>query len=92
MPRYIALRSRILLAGASTLGALSLAGLARAEAAADRVGTATVGEVVVTSDKAGLLERRPSSTVFGLDKPLIDTPRSASLISDHPALRHHHHR
>ena len=29
-----------------------------------------------------LLEKRPSSTVFGVDKPLIDTPRSASFISD----------
>jgi iron complex outermembrane receptor protein len=42
----------------------------------------TVSEVVVTADKAGLLERRPSSTVFGIDKPLIETPRSASFVSD----------
>ncbi len=44
--------------------------------------TTSVAEIVVTSDKAGLLERRPNNTVFGLDKPLIETPRSASLISD----------
>jgi iron complex outermembrane receptor protein len=44
--------------------------------------TPAVGELVVTSDRAGLLEKRPSTTVFGLDKPLIDTPRSASLVSD----------
>lgn len=42
----------------------------------------TISELVVTADKAGLLERRPNSTVFGLEKPLIETPRSASLISD----------
>jgi iron complex outermembrane receptor protein len=42
----------------------------------------TVGEVVITADKAGLLERRPTSTVFGLRKALIDTPRAASLVSD----------
>lgn len=42
----------------------------------------TASEVVVTSDKAGLLERRPNQTVLGLTKPLIDTPRAASLISD----------
>ena len=37
---------------------------------------------MVVGDKAGLLERRPSTTVFGFSKPLIETPRSASLISD----------
>lgn len=42
----------------------------------------SVGEVVVTADRAGLLERRPNTTVFGLEKPLIETPRSATLISD----------
>ncbi len=41
----------------------------------------SVSEVVVTGDRAGLLEKRPNSVVFGLDKPLIETPRSASLIS-----------
>lgn len=51
--------------------------------AADEAPTATsVGELVVTADKAGLLEKRPSDTVFGIDKPLIETPRSASLIND----------
>ncbi|MDR3510945.1 MAG: TonB-dependent receptor [Caulobacteraceae bacterium] len=43
---------------------------------------ATVSEVVVTADKAGLLERKPSTTVLGLSKPLLDTARSATLISD----------
>jgi iron complex outermembrane receptor protein len=41
----------------------------------------SVSEVVVTADKAGLLEKRPNGVVFGLDKPLLETPRSASLIS-----------
>ena len=42
-----------------------------------------VDTVTVTArDPAGLLERKPSDTVFGVAKPLIDTPRSASLISD----------
>lgn len=39
-------------------------------------------EIVVTADRAGLLERRPTATVFGLKKPLIETPRSASFVSD----------
>src|SRR5665213_3462713 len=69
-------RSHCLLAGVSAFALLLLAGQASA-AASD----STVSEVVVTADKAGLLERRPSSTVFGLNKPLIETPRAASLVS-----------
>jgi iron complex outermembrane receptor protein len=38
----------------------------------------TVEAVVVTADPAGLIERRPSSTINGLDKPLIETARSAA--------------
>jgi iron complex outermembrane receptor protein len=42
-----------------------------------------VDEIVVTArDRAGLLEREPSDTVFGLTRPLIETARSASFISD----------
>ena len=42
----------------------------------------SVEELVVTArDPAGLLERAPSDTVFGLDKPLLETPRSASFAS-----------
>ena len=42
----------------------------------------TVESVVVTArDQAGLLEKRPSATVFGFDKPLLETPRSASFAS-----------
>ncbi len=51
-------------------------------AAPPKTDPTAVSEIVVTSDKAGLLEKRPNSTVFGLEKPLIDTPRSASLIND----------
>ncbi len=71
----------ILLAGVSSL-TLFAAGLARAADATESDNSATVGEVVVTADKAGLLEKRPNSTVFGIDKALIDTPRSASFVSD----------
>ena len=42
-----------------------------------------VDEVVVQArDKAGLLEKQPSTTVFGLEKSLLETPRSASFVSD----------
>jgi iron complex outermembrane receptor protein len=70
----------IFLAGAS---AMVLATFAQAAMAADASASPqTVSEIVVTADKAGLLERKPSSTVFGLNKPLLDTARSATLISD----------
>jgi iron complex outermembrane receptor protein len=52
-----------------------------ADAASDTSAPTSVSEIVVTSDRVGLLEKRPNDTVFGIDKPLIETPRSASLIS-----------
>jgi iron complex outermembrane receptor protein len=81
----------ILLAGVSCL--TLLAGVAHAaDPAASTTASTTsstsasstneVSEVVITADKVGLLERRPSTTVFGLSKPLIETPRAATMISD----------
>ncbi len=71
---------RLALLSVST--AALLAGGHTARAADETPAASTTNELVVTSDRVGLLERRPNNTVFGLDKPLIDTPRSASLISD----------
>ena len=68
----------ILLAGVSSL---TLAAGA-AWAADPTPPPSTTGEVVVTADPAGLLERKANDTVFGLTKPLIETPRAASLVSD----------
>ena len=69
---------RRLLLSASLL-TLAVASGAHAEAqVADQVDTV----LVLARDKAGLLEKQPSNTVFGIDKPLIETPRSASLVSD----------
>ena len=49
----------------------------------------TVDAVVVTArDQAGLLERAPSDTVLGISKPLIETARSASFISDQTLARY----
>jgi iron complex outermembrane receptor protein len=67
-----------MLAGASALA--FAAGAARA-ADPNASTDSTVSAVVVTADRAGLLERKPNDTVFGLTKPLIETPRSASLVS-----------
>jgi iron complex outermembrane receptor protein len=73
---------------------LSLIGLAAAsnawaaeisvvgQTAATAPASDAINEVVVVGDRAGLLERKPSSTVFGIDKPLLETPRSATFVSD----------
>ena len=73
----------ILMAGVSCL--TLLAGVAHAADPASATAPSTtseVSEVVITADKVGLLEKRPSTTVFGLSKPLIETPRAATMISD----------
>jgi iron complex outermembrane receptor protein len=70
-------------AGAS-LSVLMLTLAASAAQAADAAASPKlVDEVVVQArDKSGLLEKRPNDSVFGLEKPLIETPRSASFASD----------
>jgi iron complex outermembrane receptor protein len=85
---------RLLMAGSSAavLLALSVAAPSHAFAADPAPAAASapaadsntaVDEIVVKArDKAGLLETRPNNTVFGLDKPLLETPRSASFVSD----------
>ncbi|MBA3810617.1 MAG: TonB-dependent receptor [Caulobacteraceae bacterium] len=71
------------ISGAAFCAGIVFAGSAHTAVARTAVEeTVTVGEVVVTADKVGLLERRPTGVVFGLDKPLIETPRSASFVSD----------
>ena len=72
---------RLLLAGCSALVLLAHTHAALADETPTP--TDTVDEVVVKArDKAGLLEKQPSNTVFGIDKPLLETPRSASFVSD----------
>jgi iron complex outermembrane receptor protein len=43
-----------------------------------------IEEVVVTGTRtmSGVVQERDSSVVFGIDKPLVDTPRSVTAISD----------
>ncbi len=67
-----------LLAAGSGSALIGFSGAVAAEVAPP----APTAEIVVTADRAGLLERRPNTTVLGLKKPLIETPRSASLVSD----------
>ena len=56
--------------------------LAIPAAAGAQTAPATVDQVTVTArDPAGLLERQPSTAVFGLSEPLLDTPRAASFAS-----------
>jgi iron complex outermembrane receptor protein len=83
---------RLLMAGSSAAVLLVLSSQAfaadtapadPAPAAAPADTPTAVDEIVVKArDKAGLLETRPNNTVFGLDKPLLETPRSASFVSD----------
>lgn len=50
------------------------------EEAADE--TAVLDTVVIVGDKIGLLEKSNSESVFGMGKSLLETPRSATLVSD----------
>lgn len=38
--------------------------------------------IIVTADRVGLLESRPTESVFGFGKSALETPRSISVISD----------
>src|SRR6478752_4731414 len=72
-----------LLASATALGVFA-SGAAFAEDAPQNIagGDAVDAVIVLARDKAGLLEKQPSTTVFGLEKSLLETPRSASFVSD----------
>ena len=70
----------LLLAGASASAIILFASCAGAQTSAATDSTAI--DLVVTADRVGLLEKKPNDTVLGLDKPLIETPRSASFVSD----------
>ncbi|WP_426011847.1 TonB-dependent siderophore receptor [Caulobacter sp. DWR2-3-1b2] len=79
---------RLLMAGSSAAVLLALSTVAASSHAfaadtAPADPSTSVDEIIVKArDKAGLLETRPNNTVFGLDKPLLETPRSASFVSD----------
>jgi len=42
----------------------------------------TIETVIVTGDRAHLIEIRPDDTAVGLELPLIDTPRAVTAVSD----------
>jgi iron complex outermembrane recepter protein len=42
----------------------------------------TIETVTVTGDRVHLIETRPDDTALGLDKPLIETPRAVTVVSD----------
>ncbi len=74
---------RLLMAGCSALVLLTQAQVAFADETTTATPSDAVDEIVVKArDKAGLLEKQPNNTVFGIDKPLLETPRSASFVSD----------
>tara|TARA_R110000868_G_scaffold70819_7_gene208018 strand:+ start:20049 stop:22538 length:2490 start_codon:yes stop_codon:yes gene_type:complete len=55
-----------------------------AEETPDASDVKKTGEMLVTSerDNAGLLEQQPSSLLFGMKKPLLETARSATFVSE----------
>ena len=75
---------------------VSMHGLAQAQDSAnaqDRAGTDAAQDedqqnapdpnsIVVTADRVGLLESRPTDTVLGFDRSVVETPRAISVISD----------
>ncbi|HEU4550436.1 MAG TPA: TonB-dependent receptor plug domain-containing protein, partial [Rhizomicrobium sp.] len=63
------------------LTVFALPGLSLAAAPA-RAQNGTVEEVVVTGDPVHLLDVGANSAAFGLNKPLIETPRAVTLVSD----------
>ncbi|HXS06157.1 MAG TPA: TonB-dependent receptor plug domain-containing protein [Rhizomicrobium sp.] len=42
----------------------------------------SIETVTVTGDRAHLIETEPDDTAFGLDKPLLETPRAVTVVSD----------
>ena len=42
----------------------------------------SIETVTVTGDRAHLIETQPDDTALGLDKPLIETPRAVTVVSD----------
>ncbi len=72
---------RLVLLATAALGALGAFAVSAAHAD-DQLAEVDAVVVVARDRNAGLLEKQPNDTVFGLDKPLIETPRSASFVSD----------
>lgn len=69
------LRSRILFSASALSLLMSASAFAQDEAAG-------IENIVIKSDRVGLLENRPTDSVFGLDRSSLLTPRSISVISD----------
>jgi iron complex outermembrane recepter protein len=70
-----------LLSGVALCGVLCANGAAFADAGAERSADA-VETVVVTGDRAHLIETTPSDTAVGLDLTPIETPRAITIVSD----------
>lgn len=73
-----ALRLASLLSAASGVALLSTGALAQA----DQDDDADITEILVIGDPVGLLEDRPTDSVLGLDRSVLETPRSFSVISE----------
>ena len=79
-PSAVILAATALAMAAGPACAQTAASAASSPPSSDQV----VGEVLVTGARnlTGVLEKRQSDVVLGIDKPLVDTPRSVTAISD----------
>ncbi|MDA5192535.1 TonB-dependent siderophore receptor [Govanella unica] len=68
--------------------AIGIAGSAFADEPAPTPSTDYEEIIVYGSDKVGLIETTPRDSLFGIDKPLTETPRAATFISDQTLLRY----
>ncbi|MEX6726115.1 TonB-dependent siderophore receptor [Parapedomonas caeni] len=85
--RHVAFRH--FLSAGVTLAVMCPAGVTLAQSAsattdaAAEAPTEQLDDIIVYGrDKVGLLETTPSETLFGLSKPLVETPRAATFVSE----------
>ncbi len=81
-----AIRLPALLLSGVGLTSLSVPAFAQSEAVDQTIeeqeGQVAAEDILVTADRVGLLEQRPTQTAFGLDLPSLETPRAISIVSD----------
>ncbi len=72
---------RVSKARALLMGSVSIFAFAAQGALAQDNG-GQIDELIVKTDPVGLMEEKQSGSVFGIDRPLVETPRSISIVSD----------
>jgi outer membrane receptor protein involved in Fe transport len=81
MNGYTLSRSKLSSALATVLAATSAVRVDAQPEAPATVGSEVLDEIVVTADPNRILPNAPSESSFGFNKPLLETPRAVSIIS-----------